>query len=192
MPSNRALAIALLALTIAACNRQREVTDPVPQANQRPAGAAAPRIETRQTVPDTRPISIPVAKLPVVRKAEACNIDRVGQNTTPAGPTILAAGDDLELSGWIVGNDRRSVPNSISIRLEDAGKTVVWQVVTNTGKQRPDVAQSLSNPNLAPSGFTARMQLKDLPPGNYHLYFVHTSGGVDFACDSGAMITIEG
>lgn len=71
------------------------------------------------------------------------------------------------------------------------GGAKFWSVpITATG-DRPDVAQYLSLPASARSGFALDLNLTELPPANYSVYIANSTGAAESVCGLGRGFVIK-
>ena len=137
------------------------------------------------------PVRKAVAELPVLKSSTACNIDQFGG----VGSTIFAssytkADGPLSVGGWVVREDGQGVPTNVWLRLEDTAKQYVWEIDVPVRGVREDVAQARSDPALAKSGFSALVDMQEMPAGRFHLYLAYQAGGSEFGCDNGVQFDV--
>ena len=137
------------------------------------------------------PLKKAVAELPVLKSSGACNIDQLGVvGSAGLAPVFMKSDLPLSIEGWVAREDGQGVPTNAWLRLEDAAKQYVWEIDLPVGGVRADVAEARSNPALVNSGFSALLDMREVPPGRFHLYLAYQAGG-EFGCDNGVQFDVK-
>lgn len=119
-----------------------------------------------------------------------CNIERmdgelVGADTYQAHPT------NIEISGWLVDQATKSIPENASIRIESNDRSRVWTVPMTPTIDRADVqAIEGGEPAYRRSGFLVKFDPSGLPSGEYRVLLQYQIAGHEYACDNGRSLRI--
>lgn len=133
-----------------------------------------------------------VAELPVLKSSAACNIDQLGaMGSASLESTYTKADVPLSVGGWVVEEDGQGVPTNVWLRLEDVSKQYVWEVAVPVGGAREDVAHARSNPALGRSGFSALVDMREIPPGRFHVYLAYQAADGQYGCDNGVHFDVK-
>lgn len=100
----------------------------------------------------------------ILAKAEpapGCNVERAELSPDETD------GPSLRLEGWVSHLGRLPAPTTGIVRLSGPGGD--YLVPIRTDRRRPDVAARFDNPMAELSGFSERMSLGALPPGEYRI-----------------------
>ena len=119
-----------------------------------------------------------------------CNIERMdgellGAVAHQARPT------DIEISGWLVDQATKSIPQNASIRVENNDRSHVWIVPITPIIDRADVqASEGGEPAYRRSGFLVKFDLSGLPSGGYRVLLQYQIAGHGYTCDNGRSLQI--
>lgn len=120
-----------------------------------------------------------------------CNIERL-DGALFGTEVHQVSGSGFELSGWVVDQDRKSVPAGANIWLEKKGDSRIWAVPLALTINRSDVMESQGGtPASLRSGFSAKINPSSLPGGEYHLLIEYSGEGHAFVCDNGRRLRVE-
>lgn len=131
----------------------------------------------------------PLGTPELVEYVNACNIERLNGAAPPAEPLALKQGAALTLSGWIVDETTRNVPEHAFVVFQSAATEGRWSVPITDRVARDDVAKA-RNAGVQ-SGFRARLETSTLPPGEYLVLMLFWQDGPARYCDVGRRVAIQ-
>ncbi|TAM36275.1 MAG: hypothetical protein EPN56_04660 [Rhodanobacter sp.] len=121
-----------------------------------------------------------------------CNIERIDGEVfgTTAHRTPKRV---IAISGWLVDQATRSVPQSVSLAIDVAkGDSRAWTAAVTPSIDRPDVVKILGgNAAYRRSGFEVKLDRSVLADGEYRLQIRYSLDGRDFLCDNGRSIELD-
>lgn len=179
--SKAAFSAALL-VVLAACNRQAETPVAPSTATAPEPAAAAPR-----------PVSMRATEARITTGAQqnkSCNIERAnGTLFWPDQPRVSRA-QTIEIGGWIVDEDTKSVPSGVKLRLQTANGLSAWEQDITERVERADVAMNLKEDAYLKAGFKVKIDVPELAPGDYVIYLAFDDAGSEAICGIGRRITL--
>ncbi len=167
------------------------------QAPQAPAAAtpaaAAPQASGSTMAPPATLTQMDSASRTAASKIDGkCAFDSIDgvpfQVDTPANVQDPAA---VKLVGWVADESTMTRPQPAALRLESEDHSNAWQIALGAPVSRGDVAKFFKADGLANAGYSFPVNLKALPPGQYHLSIMHSQGGTLLTCP-GPTIQISG
>lgn len=172
----------LSAGTLAGCH---EPNQPAPAAEHKPV-EQVPAPATAAA--DGKPAAL-VAYQPEssVSELKTCNLESLDGSPFQGQKIAVSAAKPIQLAGWVF-SPQMDVPQYV-LRFEDKASSHYFQAPFAQAVARPDVATSLKEP-AASMGFSVSLDLKNLPPANYHVYLAATDGKTLAACDNGRIVTV--
>ena len=183
-----ALSAALLVI-LTACTQQAD-------APAAPTAATTPEPAPVQPVapaPAPKPMSMRVTDVRITTGAQqnkSCNIERAnGTLFWPDQPRASRA-QTIEIGGWVVDEDTKSVPNGVKLRLQTANGVSAWEQDVTERVERKDVANNLKEEAYLKAGFKVNVDVPDLAPGDYVIYLAFEDAGAEAICGIGRRITL--
>lgn len=162
--------------------------------NQKPDTAP----DTREPVgeveaPATKPTSMRETDVRIITGAQqnkSCNIERAnGTLFWPDQPRVSRA-HTIEIGGWIVDEDAKSVPDGVKLRLQTANGLSAWEQDVTERIERTDVANNLNEEAYLKAGFKVNLDVPELAPGDYVIYLAFDDAGNEAICGIGRRITL--
>lgn len=123
-------------------------------------------------------------KIKDVTANDACSLDG------PIGGAQVHANVPFEPWGWAYNVAAGSVPKDVTLQIINVNNDVVLTAPA-TRVPRPDVAKAFENPNLADSGFVAKLDISKLESGTYLIKVVQQEGNLHYNCASPNKFTIQ-
>ncbi len=119
-----------------------------------------------------------------------CNIERV-DGAWFGTKVRQVSGTGFKLSGWVVDQATKSVPDSVSLWLKKKGDSRIWAIPLAVTINRPDVMENQGGtPSYLRSGFSAKINPSGLPAGEYHLFIQYPGDGHAYVCDNGRHLRV--
>lgn len=176
-----------LALGLTACTPDQPPTEQAgPETSAKAPEAAAAPAAVNAVKPSWRPIN----EVTAGAASSNCHIDSIG-GVEDGTLSRIKHGDALNVSGWIGTADGTTVPEQITLRLEDGTNGRVWEIPVSAGVPRQDVADATGTAALAQSGFAVVVDTGELAPEAKHVYLAFRHGDKDYICDGGHQVVIE-
>jgi len=121
-----------------------------------------------------------------------CHIDSINDEPGEGRTSYtVKQSEPLKIVGWGAISAKDGVVTSdIAVALKDYSPLGVRLFATTSKGKRPDVAAYFKNPTSVDSGFSALIDLSDVPTGNYVLEVIQHKDGKDLKCQYTANITI--
>ena len=168
----------LAALALASCREAQVPPSPPAAAAQAPAGAMA------------EPEATPPPRGEFTPMAAVCNIESIDDQSGEALSGPVRVSGNSTVSGWraLVSGDGAMAPAWLRASRDDG--SLAFQAVLPGTEDRPDVAELLGNPATLRSGFR-KVAILDLPPGNYRLEIVFSSGDGWVRCAHERTLLVE-
>lgn len=164
-------------IVVAACSNDTSSLD---STQSKSAGATSTDVPNIMVAPW-------IGSLQDTRKTDLCALDAVNGQKAVNGFFDLASNQPVTFEGWISTSDLHN-PGSFSIVLRGASS---FELESNTGFERSDVAQAYKTSNLINSGYRVELSALPVPSGSYSVFLVHEEKGGKFACDSKLSVTIR-
>jgi hypothetical protein len=106
-------------------------------------------------------------------------------------PAYRTSRKDIEISGWLVDQATKAIPQDASIRIEDGDHSHIWLVPIAPAIDRVDVqANQGDEPAYRHSGFSVRVDLSALSIGEYRILLQYRIAGQGYTCDNGRSLKI--
>lgn len=119
-----------------------------------------------------------------------CNIERL-DGALFGTEVRQVSGAGFELSGWVVDQGKKSVPDGANIWLEKKDDSRIWSVPLALTINRPDVMENQGGaPAYLQSGFSVKINPSSLPGGEYHLLIQYPRDGHAYVCDNGRHLRV--
>lgn len=172
----------LLGLLAACSEKQAEAPTQQPSAEQSGTQPAA-----------RKPLSMRTTDVRLKTGAaqnKSCNIETAnGTLFWPEAPKATKTAT-IDVGGWIIDEESKSIPNNAKIRLQTANGISAWeQDIVNRG-DRQDVAKQLGSPDYLKSGFKVSLDVADLAPGDYVVYLAFDTPEGEAVCGIGRRLTL--
>ncbi|HEY0661752.1 MAG TPA: hypothetical protein VGD21_10610 [Lysobacter sp.] len=183
----RPVVLALICLSVAACNR----VDPAQQTAATPAAdAAAPAAADKPlALAEMKPEQISATSA----LSDACNLEAIDGTIVPDMNPIEPKQRVFPVSGWAIDSKTQAAPASLDLRLySTSGDGRIWQMALPQTIERPDVqAVRGGAESLLRSGFAAYVDASGLPAGRYSLRLAFQAGDGDTICDNGRAVLLK-
>lgn len=180
------LPAALVLTLLTACNQKAD-TPAAPATATQPAAT-----EPAATAP-AKPMSMRATDVRITTGAQqnkSCNIERAnGTLFWPDQPRVSRA-QTVEIGGWIVDEETKSVPGTVKLRLQTANGVSAWEQDVTERVERKDVANNLKEEAYLKAGFKVNVDVPDLAPGDYVIYLAFDDAGTEAICGIGRRITL--
>lgn len=176
MPSTRiCLAIAALALSLlSGCKIENRGTGSQDALAAAPADNAVTAMEGGLKAAD--------------REAIQCHLD-IASGKPVTGAIVLPRGQGAAFEGWAFEQGQPTLAKALLVFSGIAG---TYRAEVKGGTARPDVAKSFDSKDLGNAGFTAVVDITNLPAGSYSLWLATGEQEGDKACDLKASVELEG
>lgn len=122
-----------------------------------------------------------------VSELKTCNLEGVDGASFQGQKIPVSSAKSARFVGWVVAPELAS-PRYV-LRFEDKATSHYFQATFVPSVDRPDVAASLGD-KAAHAGFTLDLDLKSLPPADYHVYLAALDGVALHACDNGRSVIV--
>lgn len=123
-----------------------------------------------------------------------CHIDSIN-NEPGEGPqshTVMQNGAAMKVAGWgAISAKDGVVAAHIAIALKSKSVHGTRLFAAATQGKRLDVAEYFKNPASVDSGFSASIDLSDVPPGEYVLEVIQQGEGKNYKCQWTSVLNIE-
>ena len=181
------LAALVASSVLAACSRAPQA----PVAAAPSAGTTA--VSSSSTSPPATLTQMDAASRTAASKVDGkCAFDSIDGVPFQAGtPANVQDPSAVKLAGWVADEATMTRPQPAALRLDSEDHSDAWQIALGAPVSRGDVAKFFKVDALASSGYLFVVDLKPLPPGQYHLSIVHSQGGILLSCP-GPTIQISG
>lgn len=187
----RSLAIASTIITLAACNKSADESQP-----QFPAAASSAAASTGN--PATSPAgkatvnasSLSKAVLSAATNSDGhCSLDAINGsgNLNGNNPTTVKDGQTFTAGGWVVTSALQS-PSKFTLVLQGADS---YGFESTTGVSRPDVAKAMNAASAVQSGFNVTANLGTTPTGTYKVQALIKSPNGTELCDMQRQLIIS-
>ena len=123
-----------------------------------------------------------------------CHIESINDKATEERPvhTVKESGDAMKVVGWAAISAKIGiVANHIAIGLKSKTGPGSRIFASATRGKRPDVAAYFMNPGSLDTGFSAVLDLSDVPPGEYLLELIQHRDGKNYQCQQTSILDIE-
>ena len=179
------LPAALLLTLLTACNQKADTA-------ATPATATTEPTAIEPAAP-AKPMSMRATDVRITTGAQqnkSCNIERAnGTLFWPDQPRASRA-QTIEIGGWVVDEDTKSVPSGVKLRLQTANGVSAWEQDVTERVERKDVAKNLNEEAYLKAGFKVNIDVPDLAPGDYVIYLAFDDAGTEAICGIGRRITL--
>jgi hypothetical protein len=122
-----------------------------------------------------------------VSELKTCNLEGVNGTSFQGQKVPVSSAKSARFLGWIAAPELAS-PRYV-LRFEDKAASRYFQATFVPAVNRPDVAASLGD-KVAHAGFTLDLDLKPIPPADYHVYLAALDGTALQACDNGRSVIV--
>lgn len=125
-----------------------------------------------------------------VLSVNSCFIDLINEQAPPEQPLALRLNGRLRLDGWVIdASNLKSTPEQTFVLLQAVGSGARWHGRVSSRVPRVDVARAMGSALM--SGFNARLDLSQVPRGEYLVLVGFWQEGPLQICDNGRRVLIE-
>jgi len=179
--------VVMICLSAVACDRVEPTTAPGVAAAPTPAAPKPAPLPPLVELSSDQAVVVPVIN-------EACNLEYVDGVLVPDGNPIEAKSRLVKVSGWLVDNVTKTLPEQLYVRVySTSGNGRVWQLAVAQSQDRPEVQRIFGGgePALLKSGFEGQLDMADLAPGKYTLRLSYQRGADTVLCDNGRAVVLK-
>ncbi len=173
--------------------------------------ACQPEAPQEPVKAETSPSQIEPAAAPVVIKPELalvksepistegvpnfdqdCNLEGVDGILFTGEQIVVSKSTKHDISGWLINPMEKTVGTDLKLVIAGVGTTPdIWTSQLVTRIDRAGVAETRAYaPELANSGFSFSVDLKELVNGDYHVFVMMANAGGSAVCDPGRQIKV--
>ena len=179
------LPAALLVTALTACNQKAD-TPATPSATPAPVAVEPAPVAAK-------PMSMRATDVRITTGAhqnKSCNIERSNGTLFWPDQPRASRSQTIEIGGWVVDEDTKSVPQGVKLRLQTANGISAWEQDISERVERKDVANNLKEEAYLKAGFKVSLDVPDLAPGDYVVYLAFDDGGTEAICGIGRRLTL--
>jgi hypothetical protein len=121
-----------------------------------------------------------------------CNMERFNGQAFTADAGEASLRSVPVISGWVVDAQNTAAPSAVFIRAESEDKSRVWFAPVHLTVERPDVVAARGGHEaFRRSGYDAKINVSNLPPGKYRLQLAYVTKTEHAICDNGRTIVLN-